>query len=408
MQRLLRRSLGVLQHDPQSGPVHLVVAWTNGPRQLRNLELRSAREAQIHQVRSARQRRRIGRQIRQNTPRIVHQISESLRHQESVDVSRRRLFYLLQVVVRQRFHQRYFDRHRWLVLVRYHSYAHRFPRSFHHGNYNKRPRKKLVELICRSGQSEESALSWIRAPRQDRKRPVNLLRQHHACQFVRIRHGTQRNLLLHAFPQRLRESVRIPTNKNNLACSPVSLFTEPFRKGPGIKRLSGRVKQHHCCRAFSLESPDRRFSVAYLGDFDRARPRDALDIVPQNGIHLRSPRPSEHQQPDLHYHRTTPDSSPRRLCPSGKSTIPAILRPLRPEGSKLAQGAFSHRLFPACSWSFYREVTRAALTAAGTVPLHGAFPLDLPAHPPLPGTAPPATGVPDRSSALPAHRTRAQ
>src|SRR5215471_14630796 len=171
-----------------------------------------------------------------------------------------------------------------------------------------RPRKKLVELICQSGQSEESALSWIRAPRQDRKRPVNLLRQHHARQFVRIRHGTQRNLLLHAFPQRLRESVRIPTNKNNLACSPVSLFTEPFRKGPGIKRLSGRVKQHHCCRAFSLKSPDRRFSVAYFGDFDRARPRDALDIVPQNGIHLRSPRPSEHQQPDLHYHRTSPPS----------------------------------------------------------------------------------------------------
>src|SRR6516165_6474638 len=142
MQRLLRRSLRVLQHDPQPRPVHLVVAWANGPRQLRNLELRSAREAQVHQVRSARQRRRIGRQIRQNTARIVHQISESLRHQESVDVSRGRLFYLLQVVVRQRFHQRYFDRHRWLVLVRYHSYAHRFPRSFHHGNSEKPTEEK--------------------------------------------------------------------------------------------------------------------------------------------------------------------------------------------------------------------------------------------------------------------------
>src|SRR5215469_7206948 len=82
--------------------------------------------------------------------------------------------------------------------------------------------------------------------------------------------------------------------------------------------------------------------------------------------------------------------------------------PLRPEGSKLAQCAFSRRRFPACSWSFYREVASAALTAAGTVLFAGAFPLHPPAHPPLPGTAPPATAVPDRSSALPAHQTRAQ
>ena len=58
-----------------------------------------------------------GNQLGQDAARIVHQVAETLRDQDSVYITRRGLLEFLQVVIGQRLLQWNLDRHRGLVLV---------------------------------------------------------------------------------------------------------------------------------------------------------------------------------------------------------------------------------------------------------------------------------------------------
>ena len=86
-----RGRMGVLQHDPDPGPIDFVVAGADGACKLRNFETRP------------------GEKIGQHPAGIVDEIPEALRYQDGIHVAGSRLLKLVEIVIRERFSQRNLD-----------------------------------------------------------------------------------------------------------------------------------------------------------------------------------------------------------------------------------------------------------------------------------------------------------
>ena len=68
------------------------------------------REIKFRIFGSACLKRRVNQQVHQNAASVIDEIAKSLRNQNGVDVARRRLFQLIEIVIGQRLVERNFDR----------------------------------------------------------------------------------------------------------------------------------------------------------------------------------------------------------------------------------------------------------------------------------------------------------
>ena len=68
------------------------------------------REIKLRIFGSACLKRWVNQQVHQNSSSVVDEVAKSLRNQDRVDVARRRLFQLIEIVIRQRLVERDFDR----------------------------------------------------------------------------------------------------------------------------------------------------------------------------------------------------------------------------------------------------------------------------------------------------------
>src|SRR5271167_4806745 len=131
---------------------------------------------------------RMGQEIRQDAARIVDQVAKALGYQNPVDVSRRWLFHLFQVVIWQGFRQGYLNSDGWLVLVWGNAHGHRVSRPWR----DRATPKNAPVCSKRNLHCLGPVLLGVGATREDGKSPVNLLCEHDARQFVRIGQSTER------------------------------------------------------------------------------------------------------------------------------------------------------------------------------------------------------------------------
>src|ERR1700688_820138 len=104
--------MGVDKDDPQAWTVDFVVTGANRASQLNQLKRRmlGMREIQFRVFGSARLKRWVNEEIHQHPASVIDEIAKTLGNQNRVDVARRRLFQLIEIVIGQRLVQWNFDR----------------------------------------------------------------------------------------------------------------------------------------------------------------------------------------------------------------------------------------------------------------------------------------------------------
>src|SRR5439155_17374779 len=218
----------VAQDDPESGPVGFVLARTDGAGELREFEARAAEK------------------FREDAASVIDEIAKALRNKYGVDVARRRVLELVEIVIGQRLFQRDFDGGGRLVFVSGDSNG--------HGGYGFTPR----------------GLFRIGAAGENGKRPIKLFREHDAGEFVGESHGAEGKFVLSALRKAIGKAVGVAAEEDEFASAPVAKLAEPFGKRIRIKILSTRVKNDDRGCAISIELLQSRITVADFSDFDRA------------------------------------------------------------------------------------------------------------------------------------------
>ena len=103
-QRRFWPGMRVAYDDPEAGAVDLVISRADGAGKLREFERERGgmREIEIRMLRRIGLKRRVDEKIHQHTARIIDQIAKALRNENGVNVARRGLVELEQVVIGQR------------------------------------------------------------------------------------------------------------------------------------------------------------------------------------------------------------------------------------------------------------------------------------------------------------------
>ena len=80
-----RIGMRIVEHDPQTRAIHIVVARTNRAGELRQLQRRRSRvrEIEIRILRRVRLEWRVSQKLHQDAAGVVHQVAEALRNQNS-------------------------------------------------------------------------------------------------------------------------------------------------------------------------------------------------------------------------------------------------------------------------------------------------------------------------------------
>ena len=149
----------VMKDDPKSGVVSLVIAGANGAGELRDFNTAAAEE------------------VSQDAAGIVDEVAKPLRDQDCINIARRGLFKLVEIVIGQRLFERDFNGGGGLVLVGCDSNG--------HGAYGFTPRRSF--RIGAAGENGEGA--------------VELLSKHDAGKFVREGHLAERKFLVGALAE---------------------------------------------------------------------------------------------------------------------------------------------------------------------------------------------------------------
>ena len=118
-ERRFRLGVRVAEDDPQAGAVDLVVPGANGTGELREFQGERSRmcEIEIRMLWRTCLERRMGEEIQEDSPGVVDEVAETLRDKDHVNVARRGLLQLFEVVFGKRFFKRYLDGSRRLVFV---------------------------------------------------------------------------------------------------------------------------------------------------------------------------------------------------------------------------------------------------------------------------------------------------
>ena len=141
----------------------------------------------------------------------------------------------------------------------------------------------------------------IRTSGKYRERPVNLLGKHDTRQLMGKRHRAERQFLPRPLAKHVGETIRIASNKDQLACAPVALFGQPFGKSLRTEILAGGIKENDRRGPIRIHFLDGRRSIAHFRNLDRRVTLDALHIVVKHSAHLGTPGLAEHEQLNLHF-----------------------------------------------------------------------------------------------------------
>jgi hypothetical protein len=161
---------------------------------------------------------------------------------------------------------------------------------------------ECVRVLARQTRSYEGSgprlsarsLLGIGAARQNREGAVDLLGQHHPCEFVGISHLAEREFRVLAIEQDRGESVGVAANEDQLACAAIALIADPFRESVRREPPPVGVEQHDGCGAIRIELFRGGLAVADFGDFDRRLVANASDVVFENGSHFGAASLSQH------------------------------------------------------------------------------------------------------------------
>ena len=127
---------------------------------------------------------RMGEEVHQHAARVIDQIAKALRNENGVNIARRGLFELEQIVIGQRRLERNFNRGGRLVLIRNNADG--------HGAYGFTPERLF--RIGAAGKDSEGA--------------VELFGQHGASELVGVGHRAERDFLRDTFAQARRGNRR--------------------------------------------------------------------------------------------------------------------------------------------------------------------------------------------------------
>jgi len=153
------RGIFVVKNDPESGAVSFVVARADGASELGEFEAGAAQ------------------QFGEDSASVIDEVAKPLGNEDGIDVARRRLFELVEIVIGQRLFEGDFDGGRGLVLIGRDSNG--------HGGYGFTPHRSF--RIGAAGENGESA--------------IELLGEYDAGEFVREGHLAERKFLVGALAE---------------------------------------------------------------------------------------------------------------------------------------------------------------------------------------------------------------